>query len=77
MANLDKEVMKELTNIRKLIQTVKKDSTRFAVVKDTILDEKIAEDENATCELSEDIEATVSDLENAICELSEIIEGGN
>lgn len=71
MANIDREVMKELTSIRKMIQTAKKDSTKFATVKDDMLDDKISVNENATCELSEEIDARITDIENALCELTE------
>lgn len=74
MANIDREVMKELTSIRKMIQTAKKDLAKFAIVKDDMLDDKIDANENATCELSEEMDIGMSDLENAICEQSEMIE---
>ena len=74
---LDKQTAKELKTIKDMIQDAKRSLNKFTNMRDDKNEADNNDTQNATCELSEELDSRVSDLENAICELSEIIEGGN
>ena len=74
MSKISLDVLKEIASVRKSIQQNKKELNDYTDGKDDALDERANDNENATCELSENTETSISDLENAICEQSEMVE---
>ena len=54
-----------------MIQDSKKSLNDFTDMRDDKNESDIGDAQNATCELSEDVESRLSDIENALCELTE------
>lgn len=71
MDGIDRDIAKELKTIKDMIQDSKKSLNDFTDMRDDKNESDIGDAQNATCELSEDVESRLSDIENALCELTE------
>ena len=73
---LSNEVAKELKKIRDSIQSNKRELNAYTDMRDDKNKSDNNDTQNATCELSEELDERISDVELAICELSEMLEEG-
>ena len=70
LENLTKLVAQLIERIIAIEAQLQNDTSRL-VGNDYNSTVAIADDENAVCELSEDVDARIADIEVALCELSE------
>lgn len=68
---IEKEIAKELKAIRDMVQDGKRELNSYTDGRDDKNESEISDTQNATCELSEELDQRITDIENALCELTE------